>query len=270
MTRSARFATALLSLCAVALAQHVGTQRGTMASAVKDATAIPIIEAALAASGIQQTPTDAVLVGILMQAASGRTANVPIVFKCKGSQLAKIEVQQPKGMTVSIINRGRGVLERPDGTVIDLLSNNTMIARAEYIPVFSLLAEYQDSGMSVENQGTAQVLGHTATIVALRPLPNPNVTQALLGKYVSKTKFYVDQSTNLVVKIERTNFAANDTSFGQKIEIYLSDYRFVNGVLVPFKQTEFHDGQLDSDLIVRSVTLNTGLSDSEFSLPEAK
>jgi TPR repeat protein len=50
-------------------------------------------------------------------------------------------------------------------------------------------------------------------------------------------------------------------------EIYFADYRSVSGMLVPFHQTVFIDGQLNTDFKLTSVTFNVGLSDSDFTLP---
>jgi len=50
----------------------------------------------------------------------------------------------------------------------------------------------------------------------------------------------------------------------------LADYRSINGLLVPFHQTVFVDGKLETDLTFASVTLNVGLSDAEFALPQGK
>ena len=240
----------------------------SMAVALRDPTAIAMVQTVLRSSGAAQVPVDAVAVGTLRTTVAGKSSDTPITVKSKGSQLLRTEMQQPTGTSISIINHGHGTLQRPNGKVMELLTNNTFVERADHIPIFSLLAEYEESGMSVENLGSTTVMGRPANIVALRPLPQPNISQAMLDQYISKTKFYIDEISNEVVKIERTNYAENDTSFGQKFEIYLSNYQSINGVLVPFRQTEFHDEKLDSDLILQSVTFNNGLSDTEFTLPE--
>ena len=87
---------------------------------------------------------------------------------------------------------------------------------------------------------------------------------------MSRTLFFVNQSTRLVDKIQTTPFyegAAKDT-FTE--EVYLADYRSVNGLFMPFRQTVFIDGTLDSDITFSAVNVNVGLSDEEFALPQAR
>jgi hypothetical protein len=67
------------------------------------------------------------------------------------------------------VNQGKGVIEQPDGTIRQLLMNNTLVERANHIPIFSLLADFQDPTVGIENLGTVQINGVDTSAVALRP-----------------------------------------------------------------------------------------------------
>ena len=84
---------------------------------------------------------------------------------------------------------------------------------------------------------------------------------------MTRTTFYVDQTSGLVSKLEYTNYAENDSDAQQKVEIVFSDYRNINGAWVPFRQTSYTDGKLESELVLSSVSFNVGVPDSEFDLP---
>lgn len=85
---------------------------------------------------------------------------------------------------------------------------------------------------------------------------------------MSKTLFFVNQTTKLVDKTQQSVFYEGDQNDTFNEEIYLADYRSVNGLLVPFHQTVDIDGQLDSDIQFTSISLNVGLLDSDFALPQ--
>lgn len=239
------------------------------AAVTKNPQAISIVQAALAAAagppglaGYQ----DAVAQGTL-HLTIGKAADMPIVLKCKGPDMTRVETHQPKGKSIRIVNQGVGVYQQPDGHVRHLLMNNTLAERANFIPVFSLLAEYQNPAVSVEYVGTGKVNGRAAQVVALRPIPVKGMSQAELDRTTTKTQFSIDQVNSTILKIAYTNFAENNPDDGDKVEVYLWDYRPVGSGLVPFRQTEFVDGNLSTDLTLSSVVFNKGLSDSEFALP---
>ncbi len=68
-------------------------------------------------------------------------------------------------------------------------------------------------------------------------------------------------------KIQYLNFAENDSNVSEKVEVFFSNYRPVNGVQVPFTQASFADGRPRSTLILTSIAFNTGLPDSQFVAP---
>jgi hypothetical protein len=94
------------------------------------------------------------------------------------------------------------------------------------------------------------------------------VTQADLDRSLTKTQFFIDPTSGAVLKIAYTNFSETNPDSGQAVEIYFSDFRVINGERVPFRQTEFDDGVLESDLTLTSITFNNGLADTDFSLPQ--
>jgi predicted Zn-dependent peptidase len=104
--------------------------------------------------------------------------------------------------------------------------------------------------------------GYTA-----RPLPDAQVD----GKTVKAvevadaqghaTRFFIDPATNLVVKLEYT-------SGGESPEIFLSDYRDVSGVKVPFKTRILQQGQQLMEMTYTEVQVNAPLDDKLFQKPQ--
>lgn len=104
--------------------------------------------------------------------------------------------------------------------------------------------------------------GYTA-----RPLPDAQVD----GKTVKAveiadaqghaTRFFVDPATNLVVKLEYS-------SGGESPEIFLSDYRDVSGVKVPFKTRILQGGQLLMEMTYTEVQVNAPVDEKLFQKPQ--
>jgi hypothetical protein len=120
----------------------------------------------------------------------------------------------------------------------------------------------------VQYQGTAQVNGQNTTVVAVSYVPATDVVQGPIFASMTQTLFYVDQTTGLIDKVQYSNFDENDSNSSQTVEVYLSNYQTANGISVPFHQTMYSGGILDSDLTLSSISFNVGLSDSEFALPQ--
>src|SRR5207249_3950485 len=204
------------------------------AKVVKDAQAVAEVQTALTAMGASAVVIqDSVSSGTLTTTLNEGSVSMPVVLKSKGTQMSRVELQKPTGTGIRIVNHGVGVIEQPDGTVRSLLMNNTLVERANHIPALSLLADFQDPAVSVENFGSAVVSNQQTEVVALRPLIVPIISQADWDKSLSRTTFYIDPISGTVVKVAFTNFAENDSNFGQQVEVYLSNYKAVDGVLVP-------------------------------------
>jgi len=237
----------------------------------KDAQAMTAAQSALAAMGGASALLayqDAQASGTITIYATNPAVVYPITLKCKGTQETRVELQKPAGTTVRIVNTGQGVIERPNGTVVHLMMNNTLAERVNHIPLLSILGEYMNGNISVQYQGTAQVNSQNTSVVAVSYVPTTDPVNGPLFTSTTQTLFYVDQATGLIDKIQCASYAESDSSSTQQVEIYLSNYQTVNGISLPFHQTTYTDGTLYSDLVISSISFNVGLSDSEFTLPE--
>jgi len=197
----------------------------------------------------------------------GTSTVLPITKKSKGTTMARTELQRPEGTRIRIVNGGIGAIQNPDGTVRPLFSNNTVAERIEHIPALSILCEWQSSNIEISHIGTDTINGNPVQVIALSLIPTSDPQWISLYRTTTQTLFYIDQATSLVSKIRYQNFAERDSNVSEKVEVFFSDYRLVNGVQVPFKQASYADGSLRSTLTFTSVSFNTGLSASEFAVP---
>ena len=86
------------------------------------------------------------------------------------------------------------------------------------------------------------------------------------AKKLSTMDFYLDASTLLPVAVTFNAHPDNNASANLFVEIDLSSYQSVNGVLVPMHIQKYQQGSLLVDAVVTQASLNTGLSLSIFSI----
>ena len=190
-----------------------------------------------------------------------------ILYKTHGAGQLRAEVDKTAGKSVLILNAGRGQVQQPDGSVRNLLHNNTYGQRIEHIPALSLLAELDNSEVEVADPVAGDVNGNGADAVTLSMAPASASAKETAGyKKVSGTKFFLDRVSGYVTAIEYLNFAENDPGSTSLMRTVYSDYRNVNGIAVPFQQATFMDGVLISSLVLDAVSFDVTWPAAEFEL----
>jgi len=238
-----------------------------------DPQALAVAQAAFAAMGGAQAVTsyqDSQASGTVALYPSGSPISYPITLKSKGLRKTRVELQMPKGTNLRIANQGQGVIVRPDGTVKNLDSNNTFYEHVNHIPLLSLLAEYTTGTVNLLYDGVQKIHDQSEDVIEIDFVPTTDQVAGQTFASMSKTLFYVNQSTSLVDKIQSTPLYEGDNTKTCTEEIYLANYQSVNGLLVPFRQTVLVDGTLESDMTLTSIAFNVGLSDTEFALPQGR
>ena len=121
----------------------------------------------------------------------------------------------------------------------------------------NLLLKYKEKGCSVEYLGQDEVEGRACHRIKF------------IDKEGNETIYCFDSETYYPIK---TEFEAPDESTGQlvKNEVISSDFRTVEGMVVPFKHVVFIKGEKAAESMVKEVKINQGLDDALFSMPEKK
>jgi hypothetical protein len=192
----------------------------------------------------------------------------PVVLKSLGTHRLRTELSTSKGLRLFIVNHGHGIIRQPDGSIRQLVDDNMMVQRINYIPVLSLLGEYDQKDISIDYLGASVMEGTTVEIVAISLYSGTTTQEAESLKNRTQILYYIDSNTGLVTRIDRTNYAENDPNDIEKLETRFSDYRLVSGVMIPFQQRTSIDGAPYQDLVLTSVALGGILSDSDFSLEQ--
>ena len=259
----------MVGLSAVAHQQTVSATTPTQ-SLTQDPQALTVVQQAFAAMGGAQAIllTDCLATGqAQIFSPDGTSATFPITKKSKGTKMIRTELQRPEGTHTRIVNNGLSALINFDGTVRHQRSNSTVAERIEHIPVLSTLSEWESTNIEIRYVGTDNVNGAPVQVVAIAFNPTSDPQWTSFYRSLTQTLFFIDQGTSLVSKMQYQNFADDNSDVSERVEVLFSVYRAVTGVLVPFTQTTYADGQLRSKVTFTNVAFNVGLADSEFAIP---
>ena len=87
-----------------------------------------------------------------------------------------------------------------------------------------------------------------------------------LTQQLSTTEFYLDATSLLPVAITFSVHPDDDAGANIPAEVRFSSYQVTNGVVVPLRVQKYLDGGLVLDIMVSTVSLNSGLADSTFNI----
>jgi hypothetical protein len=163
--------------------------------------------------------------------------------------------------------RGRQA-ERGRNTNLPL--HTTMYFRAEHLPALICRAAATDN-FSVNSVSTAEFRGRRAIhIVLTAPAPSGSRLRPDVLTLIAQFDLYLDAETSILLRYSRYAFDPNALENRSLQETDYSDYRRVNGVLMPYHIEMFLDGDRVSEFIVSTVSDQVVISDSDFSLENAQ
>jgi hypothetical protein len=269
--RSLRFLSVILQVLLVSLVVNAQVSTDAAEAAAKDPQAVALVQQSLSVMGgasLSASTMDSIATGTLV-IGGPKPESFPITIKTKGTRKVRSELERPNGKGVRILNEGKAAIIRADGRVRDLTRVNTLAERVTHIPLLSLLAEYQDPAVEVKAEAPV-VAGGAAAVVVLSVVAADKNDAIDSPREATRTTFLIDAATGFIAEVHYSSHAENDPLDKRPVVIRYFDYRQVSGIWVPFRQTTYLDGRLESDLVLSSVSFGVGLSDAEFELPNAE
>lgn len=196
--------------------------------------------------------------------ASDTTPSRQIVWKTKGRDLFRQVITQGENTTVSIVNHGHG--SRTHKSVrANLPEHATAYFRPEYIPALSCTIDRGRTGMVAEYLGQEVVAGETADHIRFSMSPNGKNTRIDdLEKIISEYHVFISTASHRVLATRTWIFSPEAVQNHSSWEAIFTDYRDVNGVLMPFHIENRLDGQKIRDIMLSVVREDASISDSDF------
>jgi hypothetical protein len=150
-------------------------------------------------------------------------------------------------------SEGRGQSTR-NGKTSTLPSWITEYQGPEHIPALSRLSLSGNPNVNTEHVGVETLNGNSVHHVKLTAVAADETSQKL-EEHNSEFHAFIDEKTNLVVKINSYIFSPDTVTNRSLVETYYTDYRTVNGIAVPFHIVRNISGQKDSEIDLNEVTI---------------
>ena len=221
-------------------------------------------------AGTTGTIQDAIARGTWTEHYPGGEISGAIVIKAKFPDKVRIEFSHPSGPVVRTVSGGRGVLQFPSGRRKKLLATNTAFEATNLIPLFSALGRVLDRNVEVLLVGTDTVNGKTAEVISISAADPSATSTKDFVRQSTRRLIYIEQSSGLLLKIEQPIWPEDGSMQSKKQAVIFDDYRQTGGLLMPFRQITYFDGQPSTELNLDSVQFNVGLFDADFQLPEVR
>jgi hypothetical protein len=227
-------------------------------------------QAIVALTGTTQI-NDITLTGTATRTAGSDIESGNVVLKALGIYESRTDLSAGNGTLSEIFNLSTGVPQGfwigLDGTVHPMASHNCMTGVVWFFPALSILSQVSNPNVSTSYIGQEALNGQSVQHIRL-VLQNANLSAAdnqMLGQ-LSTTDVFLDPSSHLPVALTFSVHPDDDQSTNIPIQIIFSNYQVVNGVQVPFRIQKFMNGTLFLDLTIQAANVNSGLTDSTFSV----
>ncbi len=232
---------------------------------VSDAQALTLASKAYALLTGSLAVTDATFTGTVRRIAGSDDDTGTVTLKTIATGASRMDLSLSGGQRSEVWNATgappAGSWSGPDGVSHSIAYHNLLAEPAWFFPTFAV-ARALSTGYVVKYIGHETWNSVAVEHIALFQSSGSNV----LLQHLSQRDIYVNSSTLLPVAMAFNIHPDNDAGMDIPVEIRFSDYRAVSGTQVPFHVQRFLNSGLVLDVQFQSVTLNTGLLASSFSV----
>ena len=166
----------------------------------------------------------------------------------------------------NIVDAPVGTWSGPDGVAHTIADHNLLlIDPAWFFPAFPV-SRGLSSGYVATYVGQETWNSLAVQHLSISQQPADTSDASMLEQHLSQVDLYLDASTYLPVAIDFNIHPDNDAGLDIPIEVRFLDYRSVDGAQVPFHIQRFLNNGLVLDLQFQTITFNSGLTASSFSL----
>jgi hypothetical protein len=231
-----------------------------------------LLQQSLAALQGNTPLTDVTLSGTARRVAGSDDESGTAVLKGLASGAARTDLSLSSGQRSEVQNliaaAPVGTWSGPDRISHSIAYHNLMTEPAWFFPAFAISRRVSTKGYVATYVGhethNGQVVEHLSVS---QTSPYPTSSKGLSFEHLSQVDFFLDSATLLPSAIAFNIHPDNNALLDLPVEVSFSDYRAVNGVQVPHHVQKFLNNSLLLDFQADSVTLNSGLSASNFNLP---
>ncbi len=234
-----------------------------------DPQALAALAQALQAAGGAQALgaiQDFTATGQITYSWAGNPDQGTVTLRGRGLDQFRLDASLPEGTRSWAVSHGVGNLKETDGTETKISGHNALALGSLTFPYLPLVAASLNSTTTVSTVGTVPVNGANAVQIRVqRHYASSYDPNGLIAQLTTRD-FFIDPTTSLIVKTEQMTHPQETFTVSLPEDISFSNYRAVNGVMVPFTITDTVNGQQIWTIQLSAIQFNTGLTDADFSL----
>jgi hypothetical protein len=243
------------------------TPSGTSNSPQRDPQALASLTQMITATnwGAVQTQ-DVVATGMVTRDHGDYQDTVGIRLESSGPRLYRSDVQDPTGTVTTILN-GDGAAVTTASSAQLLPSYVAIAMRPIAFPFFGGFLSFLDNSYTVKYDGVETIAGQAAYRIEFVAPPGGSDPISQLRSKVSQLTVWISVASAYPVQVTYRRISNNNPNASRQITQTFSDYRTVEGILVPFHQEEYASGHMILSLQLSTVNLNTGVPSADYALP---
>jgi hypothetical protein len=237
-------------------------------------TALSYAAQSVAAMAGKNTVSDVTAAGLMNTWMVGSTSDSgTVTLKVKGYGESRIDMQlAANGALSEIRDASTGI---PQGEWIKagagtMYSQQTCATDAAWFyPLNSAMAVAPNDGVVLSYIGLETLGGSPVQhLQSYNYQPNLDPNSEALLQTMSTIDYYLDANTFLPVAEHFNRFADSDSDIVIPVQVLFLNYRQVSGVTAPQEIQEYVNGTLQFDATINSVSVNTGIPPSVFTVPQ--
>lgn len=238
-----------------------------------DPQAVSYANQALSAMVGSATITDVTLSGTATWIAGSDTETGTATLYAKGTAESRMDLSLTGGNRTEIRNSTgtwpQGQSIAVDGSYQTWAMHNCWTSPSWFFPVLSGLASTTDPNLVFTYVGQEALNGADVQHLQIyRYAAGRSASWISLTQQLSTMDIYLDSTSLLPVSFVLNGHPDNDAMTNIGLEIDFSSYQNVNGVLIPMHVQKLIWNGLAVDLSISSVSFNTGLPESLFTVTQ--
>jgi len=255
----------LVSILPVSLSAQQGIQ--TPPAPARDQQAVAILAQSLIASG--GLPAIAAILdfkatGNITYFWAGEEVTGTATIKGRGTDQFRIDSALSNGNYSLVVSKGSGELKDIRGRTTPIAFANAVNKGNLIFPLAEVTARFNDTTVGITYVGLTTVEGHPLHQIRTRRILMPDTGQGQLINKLTTRDFFIDPQTFQVVATLDMGHPDDKAGIDFPHEMLFSDYRTINGILVPFSITERIAGQTTWTIQLSQISFNAGLGDTDF------
>lgn len=182
----------------------------------------------------------------------------------KGKDRVRMETDTANGLSFVVYAQGQG-FHSEQGNEEWLRTHSVVDRGLEQFPAFRLAVLLTAPQVSVSMGDVTRLNGEPVYEIKICRVLNFDALTNSMVSHSSRVEFLIDQKSYLPLRLRYYVHPEKDARVDWSMDITYSDYRPIQGVLMPFAVTQSFSGQQLGEFQISAIQANTGgLSDSLF------